>query len=240
VFFYDLTSTYFEGKAEGNPKAKRGYSRDKRPDCKQVVLGLAVNRDGFPVFHEVSEGNTQDRATLGPMLVSMDVRIGLREGQTVIVDRGMAYEENLKTLREHPKHLHYIVAMRQSERDKWLADFEEEEGFEEVFHIPSPRNPYQKKSSIRVKYEPRDGYTYVLCHSEERVEKDRAIRRNNEVLFLIDVDKLAKRITARRLVKSVKMERPSGVSGNGIRASRNITAWNITILTEHSNAMPMR
>jgi transposase len=61
ILFYDLTSTYFEGLADSNPKAKRGYSRDKRPDCKQVVVGLVINRDGFPQAHEIFEGNKQDR-----------------------------------------------------------------------------------------------------------------------------------------------------------------------------------
>jgi len=151
VFFYDLTSTYFEGLAFGNTKAKRGYSRDKRPDCKQVVVALVVNRDGFPLLHEVFEGNTQDRSTLGRMLKLIDERIGLQEGQTVVVDRGMAYPENLDEIRNHPKKLHYIVATRQSERDQWLDDFEGLDGFEEVIRKPSPRNPFQKKSSVRVK-----------------------------------------------------------------------------------------
>ena len=63
-FLYDLTSTYFEGEAGNNPQAKRGYSRDKRPDCKQVLIGLVLNRDGFPKAHEVFDGNRQDRTTV--------------------------------------------------------------------------------------------------------------------------------------------------------------------------------
>ncbi|HWU41117.1 MAG TPA: IS1634 family transposase, partial [Candidatus Acidoferrum sp.] len=88
VSLYDLTSTYFEGKAERNPKAKRGYSRDKRPDCKPVVVGLVINRDGFPITHEVFDGNVQDRTTLGRMLGLLKQRVGLPEGSTVVVDRG--------------------------------------------------------------------------------------------------------------------------------------------------------
>src|SRR5512144_2231452 len=67
ILLYDLTSTYFEGKAERIPKAKRGYSRDHRPDCKQVVVGLVIGREGVPRAHEVFEGNAQDRQTLGAM-----------------------------------------------------------------------------------------------------------------------------------------------------------------------------
>ena len=87
VFLYDLTSTYFEGQCEKNWKAKKGYSRDKRFDCDQVVVGLVVNRDGFPLCHEVFPGNTQDRKTLPHMLSLLDARVGFKPGQTVVVDR---------------------------------------------------------------------------------------------------------------------------------------------------------
>jgi transposase len=210
VFFYDLTSTYFEGMALGNPKAKRGYSRDKRPDCKQVVVGLAVNRDGFPLLHEVFEGNTQDRTTVERMLALFDARVGLCQGQTVVVDRGMSYPENLDTIRNHPKKLHYLVATRQSERDQFLADFEDLEGFEEVFREPSPTNPFQKKSTIRVKRKRHEGETYVLCLSAERVAKDRAIREKQEGRLLEDLGKLKARIEAGRLVKPLKIGEAMG------------------------------
>ena len=97
VFLYDVTSTFFEGLALANPKAKRGYSRDHRPDCKQVFIGLAVNRDGFPLAHEVFAGNRHDSTTLEQMLTALDQRVGLQAGQTVVVDRGMCGEENLQT-----------------------------------------------------------------------------------------------------------------------------------------------
>ena len=80
LYLYDLTSTYFEGEAQSNPQAKRGYSRDKRPDCKQVVVGLAVGREGFPLAHEVYAGNTQDRQTLPSMLDSLEKRVGPTKG----------------------------------------------------------------------------------------------------------------------------------------------------------------
>lgn len=210
VFFYDLTSTYFEGMALANPKAKRGYSRDKRPDCKQVVVGLAVNRDGFPLLHEVFEGNTQDRTTVERMLALFDARVGLSKGQTVVVDRGMAYPENLDTIRNHPKKLHYLVATRQSERDQFLSDFEGLEDFEEVFREPSPTNPFQKKSTIRVKRKRHEGETYVLCLSSERAAKDRAIREKQEGRLLDDLGKLKARIDAGRLVKPLKIGEAMG------------------------------
>ena len=80
VYLYDLTSTYFEGQAETNPQAKRGYSRDKRPDCKQVLVGLVLDRDGFPKAHEIFEGNRQDRSTVDEMLEILEKRTGKHPG----------------------------------------------------------------------------------------------------------------------------------------------------------------
>ena len=205
VFFYDLTSTYFEGLAKRNRKAKRGYSRDKRRDCKQVVVALVVNRDGFPLLHEVLEGNTQDRKTLPRILDLLEARLGLRPGQTAVVDRGMAYPENLEELRRPERGLHYIVATRHSERDQFLADLDDLEGFEEVLRVPSPNNPFQKKSTIRVKLKPSGGETYVLCISSERSEKDRAIRETQEKRLVADLAKLEARIHKGRLAHPVKI-----------------------------------
>lgn len=209
VFLYDLTSTYVEGQALGNPKAKRGYSRDKRPDCKQVIVGLVINREGFPLAHEIFEGNRQDRNTVKEMLELLDERVGLVEGQTVVVDRGMAFDENLAEIRA--RDLHYLVAARQPERDRWLEEFEELEGFEEVIRKPSPRNPYQNKSQVRVKIKHTEAdETHVLCISSERIEKDRAIREKQQRRLLVDLEKLAKRIEKGRLVKADKVSQAIG------------------------------
>lgn len=205
VLFYDLTSTYFEGLAKNNAKARRGYSRDKRPDCKQVVVALVVNRDGFPLLHEVLDGNTQDKATLEDTLKLLDARIGLSAGQTVVVDRGMAHPENIETLRGHPRKLHYIVATRQSERDEFLEDFEGLGDFEEILRDPSPNNPFQKKSHVQVKRKRLGDETYVLCISSGRAEKDRAIRTRKEARMLADLERLKARIAGGRLVKPVKI-----------------------------------
>ena len=201
VFFYDLTSTYFEGQALANPKARRGYSRDKRPDCKQVVVGLVIGREGFPLAHEIFAGNVQDRQTLGGMLDRLQARVGLPPGTTVVVDRGMAYAENLQQIRD--RQLHYVVAARQPERDQWLDDFEDPQGFEEVPREPSPLNPFQKKSTVKVKQLSRGDERFVLCTSSERVAKDRAIRQKQEGRFLADLQKLQRRIDQRRLVREL-------------------------------------
>jgi transposase len=203
ILLYDLTSTYFEGKADLIPKAKRGYSRDHRPDCKQLVVGLVIGREGFPRAHEIFEGNTQDRQTLATMLDLLKKRVGLPEGSTIVVDRGMAFPENIAELRR--RKLHYVVAAGQKERDHLLAEFETVDGFEEVIRQPSPRNPGQKKSSVRVKAHLLDNELLILCVSHERVEKDRAIRAKQEGRFLQDVARLQARIGNGRLKKEIKI-----------------------------------
>jgi transposase len=203
VLLYDLTSTYFEGKAALIPKAKRGYSRDHRPDCKQLVVGLVIGREGFPRAHEIFEGNTQDRKTLTSMLDQLEKRVGLPEGSTIVVDRGMAFAENIAELRR--RKLHYVVAAGQKERDRLLAEFETVDGFEEVVRRPSPCNPGQKKSSVRVKAHPSDNEILILCVSDERVDKDRAIRAKQEGRFLKDLAKVQARIQNGRLKNDVKI-----------------------------------
>jgi transposase len=175
-----------------NGKAKRGYSRDHRGDCKQVLVGLAVNREGFPLAHEVFAGNRHDSTTLEEMLKALDQRVGLRAGQTVVVDRGMAGKDNIEQIRA--RDLHYLVAEPYAERKDWLEDFQDSAEFAAVEREPSPRNPFQKKSTIQVKIRRVDGETHVLCVSSERKEKDRAIRELHEKRLLEDLEKLKKRV----------------------------------------------
>jgi transposase len=208
VFLYDLTSTYFEGLCAHNPKAQRGHSSDHREDCKQVVIGLVVNRDGFPLAHEVFAGNRQHRTTLTEMLDGLGKRCGIPAGTTVVIDRGMAYEENIAAL--EARNLNYVVASRQSERDRWLADFEDTDGFAPVLREPSPRNPGQKKTAIHVKTRVDDKHTYVLCRSEQRVAKDLAIRSKHEARLRSDIDKLSKRIAAKKMVDPKKINQTIG------------------------------
>jgi transposase len=222
IYLYDLTSTYFEGQAPRNPKARRGYSRDHRPDCQQVVVGLVIGREGFPLAHEVFAGNTQDRTTLGRVLDLLKDRVGLPEGSTVVVDRGMAYPENLREIRD--RKLHYVVAARQPERDRWLDDFEDEEGFEVMAREPSPRNPFQKKSSVRVKALTDGEDKVVLCTSSGRTAKDRAIREKQEGRLLADLQRLAGRIAGGRLKRELKIGEAIGrLKGRYPRVARYYT-----------------
>lgn len=111
LLLYDLTSTYFEGRLDGNAKAQRGYSRDHRPDCKQLCLGLVVNRDGFPLGWETVPGNRRDAPTLLPMITALERRFGTCQ-RLLCFDRGMATEANLRELRQSQRP--YVCATRRA------------------------------------------------------------------------------------------------------------------------------
>jgi len=197
LLLYDLTSTYFEGLAARNPQAQRGYSRDQRPDCKQVVVGLVLNGDGFPKAHEIFAGNRSDWTTLDEMLSALERRTGKRPGTTVVVDRGLADAQSLQRIKARGHH--YLVAARQPERDLWLAEFDAAEGFVEVIRPPSPRNPAQVKSQVMVKRTELGDQVYALCLSENRQDKDRAIRQKHERRLLKDLERLGTRVSKGQL-----------------------------------------
>jgi hypothetical protein len=111
LLLYDLTSTYFEGRMARNPKAQRGYSRDHRPDCKQLCIGLVVNREGFPLGYESLAGKARDAATLWPMIETLEARFG-RSSRILCFDRGMATEANLRRLRQSQRA--YLCATRRA------------------------------------------------------------------------------------------------------------------------------
>jgi transposase len=119
LLLYDLTSTYFEGRLAGNPKAQRGYSRDHRPDCKQLCIGLVVNRDGFPLGFECLAGNSRDAATLTPLISALEGRCGGAR-RVVCFDRGMATEANLRHWRQTQRP--YLCAVRRAvTRQHWAV-----------------------------------------------------------------------------------------------------------------------
>ena len=208
IYLYDLTSTYFEGQCRHNPQAQRGYSRDHRPDCKQVVVGLVLDREGFPKAHEIFDGNRQDRTTLDEMLQTLEQRTGRRGGATVVIDRGMAYTENLAQIRA--RGYHYLVAGRPAERYEHLEAFEADTGWTELFRTPSPRNPGQKKTRVFIKHAASGAEVHILCRSDGRREKDRAIRDKHEQRFLRDLTKLQTRVARGRLRAAAKIHQALG------------------------------
>src|SRR5260370_7936285 len=113
VLLYDLTSTYFEGEMEENPKAKRGYSRDGRPDCLQVVIALVITTEGFPLAYEVMDGNTSDRTTLRGFLTKIENTYG-KAKRMWVMDRGIPTEEILAEMRDPARQMSYLVGTPKS------------------------------------------------------------------------------------------------------------------------------
>jgi transposase len=208
IYLYDLTSTYFEGQCPRNPQAKRGYSRDHRPDCKQVVIGLVLDRDGFPKAHEVFDGNRQDQTTVDDMLTRLEDRTGRRGGATVVVDRGMAFAANLAQIRARGHH--YLVAARYPERGAHQAAFAEDANWTEVLRVPSPRNPGQKKTRVVITRQTVGDEVHILCRSKARIEKDRAIRDKHEQRLLAALRKLQARVASGRLRDPAKVQEAIG------------------------------
>ena len=170
VLLYDLTSTYFEGEMEQNAKARRGYSRDGRPDCLQLVIALVVTTDGFPLAYEVMNGNTSERTTLRTFLDDIEKSYG-KAKRTWVMDRGIPSEAILKEMREPERETFYLVGtpkgkINQHEK-KWLD------------------LPWQKvRDSVQVKLYQDAGELYVLAKSEGRQAKEIAIRRKRLVRLL--------------------------------------------------------
>ena len=170
VLLYDLTSTYFEGEMEQNPKARRGYSRDGRPDCLQVVIALVITTDGFPLAYEVLNGNPSERPTLRQFLAQVENTYG-KARRVWVMDRGIPTEETLAEMREPARQTFYLVGtpkgrLNQHEK-KWL------------------NLPWQKvRDSVEVKLYEHDGELYVLAKSEGRQQKEIAMRRKRLVRLL--------------------------------------------------------
>jgi transposase len=162
VLLYDVTSTYFEGEAAGNALAQRGYSRDHRPDCKQVCIALVVTFDGFPLGYEVFAGNRHDSTTLQEIVETMERRHGA-VGRVWIADRGMASKKNLQWLGETGRR--YIIGAPKSELKKCRKQLTEPTGWHEI------------REGVEVKLfdGEESGERFILCRSAERRSKERAM-----------------------------------------------------------------
>ena len=166
VLLYDITSTYFEGQLKGNPQAQRGYSRDSRPDCVQVCIGLVVTPEGLPLGYEIFDGNRADVTTVEDIIEAMRAKYG-HERRVWVMDRGMVSEDNLEDLRKAGAS--YLVAtpklmLKQFERllleeDNWTSI--DARGEVEVKLCAAPDGTSE---------------TFVLCRSPQRKEKEKAMR----------------------------------------------------------------
>jgi transposase len=181
VLLYDVTSTYFEGEAEANPQAKRGYSRDHRPDCKQVLIALVVTFDGFPLGYEVFAGNTHDSKTLQTIVAEMEARHGV-VGRVWISDRGMASRENLAWLRDTGRR--YIVGAPKSELKKFARELAQPDGWRAV----------REGIEVKLARYPETDETVILCRSADRRNKEQAMHDKFSSRIAAALERLAARI----------------------------------------------
>jgi transposase len=184
ILLYDLTSTYFEVDANGPvTEASRlkafGYSRDKRPDCVQIVIALIITPDGLPIGYEVMRGNTSDKTTLADMLKKVTDRYG-KERRTWIMDRGIPTEETLDQMRQANPSVRYLVGTPKGRLTKLEKDL-------------ATKDWQQVKDDVHVKRLPRDGELYVLARSLPRRNKERAMRRKKLKAYWARLKELQKR-----------------------------------------------
>jgi transposase len=206
LLLYDVTSTFFEGKAERNPQAKLGYSRDSRGDCKQVTIALVVSREGFPLGYEVFDGNRADVTTVEDIVETIESRYGAAD-RVWAMDRGMVSEENVQFLKEGNRR--YILgspkpSMRAYEKQLASGDWELVREGLEVQKCASP-----------------DGQeTFILCRSAERKLKDRAILERFEKRIEDGLTKLAASCAKRKLRPADVGCRVGRLLGKNTRAER--------------------
>ncbi|MBV8322072.1 MAG: IS1634 family transposase [Hyphomicrobiales bacterium] len=221
VLLYDVTSTYFEGQAEANPQAQRGYSRDHRPDCKQVCIALVVTFDGFPLGYEVFAGNTHDSQTLQTIVATMEARHGVL-GRVWIADRGMASAENLAWLRQTGRR--YIIGAPKSELKTFRAELARPDGWRMV----------QEGVEVKLARDPETGETVILCRSADRRSKEKAMHDK----FSRRIEQALERLSA-RVARSTKLLNPARVNRQiGRILERNQRAAARFVITLEPDACP--
>jgi transposase len=196
VLLYDLTSTYVEGAAEKNPMMRRGYSRDHRPDCEQMVIALIVNSEGFPFSYETFDGNRADVSTMETILRMVERKYG-QARRIWVFDRGIVSEENLQAIRKRGGQ--YLVGTPRSQ----MKQFEEELLKEDWTRV----RPEVEVKKVAI---PQGEETYILCRTSGRKEKEKAIRNRFSTRMEEALKRLAKTIETGRLKDRNKMERRLG------------------------------
>jgi transposase len=239
LLLYDLTNSYFEGEALGNPKAKRGNSKEKRHDCPQIVLGMVFDRRGFELAHRVFEGNQSDGKSLWHMIEEMDKLVGAdalsAAGPLVLLDGGIATKANLALLRQ--RGYHYLVNDSRRGRAAYRVQFLQEDQFTLVGQRPDkspvkvrklsdplwvapesqaaapdgePAGAAAGESSAQAQSLAEVADTLVLCWSQGREQKESAIRSHAEESYLAALEQLATRVKAGKLKEGKKIDRAIG------------------------------
>ena len=196
VLLYDLTSSYVEGAAEKNPMMHRGYSRDHRPDCEQMVIALIVNSEGFPFSYETFDGNRADVSTMETILRMVERKYG-KARRIWVFDRGIVSEENLAAIRKRGGQ--YLVGTPRSQ----MKQFEEELLKDDWTQV----RPEVEVKKVAI---PQGEETFILCRTSGRKEKEKAIRNRFSARMEDALKRLAKTIQTGRLKDRHKMERRLG------------------------------
>jgi transposase len=196
VLLYDLTSTYVEGAAEKNPMMGRGYSRDHRPDCEQMVIALIVNREGFPFSYETFDGNRADVSTMESILRMVERKYG-KARRIWVMDRGIVSEENLAAIRKRGGQ--YLVGTPRRQMKRFEAELLKDDW--------TQVRPDVEVKQIAV---PQGEETYILCRTAGRKEKEKAIRKRFSLGMERALQALEKSIASGRLKDRYKMERRLG------------------------------
>jgi transposase len=196
VLLYDLTSTYVEGAAANNPMVHRGYSRDHRPDCEQLVIAFIVNHEGFPFSYETFDGNRADVSTLETMLRMVERKYG-KARRIWVLDRGIVSEENLQAIRKREGQ--YLVGTPRSQMKQFEAELLKEDW--------TRVRPEVEVKKVAI---PQGEETYILCRTAGRKEKEKAIRSRFSNSMETALNGLEKAIVAGRLKDRNKMERRLG------------------------------
>src|SRR6267378_2327027 len=186
VLLYDLTSTYVEGAAEANPMMRRGYSRDHRPDCLQLVLALIVNAEGFPCSYEVFNGNRADVTTMEVILRMVERKYG-QARRIWVMDRGIVSEANLAAIRQRDGQ--YLVGTPRSKMKEFEPYLKEETNWERV----------RDEVQVKLISIPGGVETFILCKTEGRQQKEQAIRNRFATRIEKALNSLQKQVKAGRL-----------------------------------------
>src|SRR6202158_670545 len=196
VLLYDLTSSYVEGAAENNPMMRRGYSRDHRPDCEQMVIALIVNNEGFPFSYETFDGNRADVSTMETILRMVERKYG-KARRIWVMDRGIVSEENLQAIRKRGGQ--YLVGTPRRQ----MKQFEEELLQDDWTQV----RPEVEVKKVAI---PKGEETFILCRTSGRKGKEKAIRNRFSARMEDALKRLAKTIEGGRLKDRHKMERRLG------------------------------
>jgi len=206
ILFYDITSTYFEGMMEGCPIAKRGYSRDSRPDCKQVVIALVVSRCGMPLGYEVFDGNKSDSTSVEEMVGLIEKRYG-RSDRIWVMDRGMVSEANLEFMRKEGRR--YIVGTPKSLLSQHEAAL-----------LRQDWTSVREGVEVKLLASEIPGETFILCRSRDRGAKEQAMRERFAKRMEEGLAKLEARCEKRKCKPGLISESLGRLRERNSRASR--------------------